>query len=202
MNTFGGNIYEGIKPSGIMDVPGWNSRKTIFGELIREVRPSTIIEVGTWLGASAIHMALQCSKANLQAKIWCVDTWLGSEEFWYSDLEDRDLRMRNGYPQVYFDFIANVVQHGFQDFIIPVPCTSLIGARVMAAQGITADLIYIDGSHHHDDVVADIRAYLPLLRSGGVMFGDDYEWKGVRQAVEQELPKHGNTQEHWIFTKP
>ena len=202
MNTFGFNIYEGIEPSGIQEVPGWNSRKPVFSELIREIRPTTIIEVGTWLGASAIHMALQCGKANLPAKIWCVDTWLGAEEFWYSDLEDRDLRLQNGYPQVYFDFLSNVVQHGYQDVIVPVPCTSLIAARILASQGIKADLIYLDGSHHPDDVVADIRAYLPLLRDGGVMFGDDYEWKSVCAAVKQELPHHEHTTEHWIYHKP
>jgi hypothetical protein len=111
-------------------------------------------------------------------------------------------RACNGYPQVYFDFLANVVQHGFQDVIIPVPCTSVIAARVLASQGIVADLIYIDGSHNYDDVVADIRAYRPLLRSGGVMFGDDYEWKSVREAVEEELPEHERTTEHWIYRKP
>ena len=202
MNTFGGNIYEGIEPSGIQEVPGWNSRRQVFSDLIREVRPTTIIEVGTWLGASAIHMALHCQKTNLQTKIWCVDTWLGSEEFWYSDLTDRDLRMRNGYPQVYFDFLANVVQHGYQDVIVPVPATSLIAARVLASQGIVADLIYIDGSHNYDDVIADIRAYRPLLRSGGVMFGDDYEWKDVRNAVLETLMPHEHMDQHWIYRKP
>lgn len=198
MNTFGGNIYEGIKSSGIQEVPGWNSRKPVFSELIREVKPTTIIEVGTWLGASALHMALHCQKANLQTKIWCVDTWLGAEEFWYSNLDDRDLRLKNGYPQVYCNFLSNVVQHGRQDTIVPVPCTSVIAARVLASRGLVADLIYIDGSHHHDDVVADIRAYLPLLRAGGIMFGDDYEWNGVKLAVEEELPNHEQTTEHWI----
>ena len=202
MNKFGGNIYEGIQPSGIEKVPGWNSRLPIFGELIREVRPGTIIEVGTWLGASAIHMALQCSKANIKAKIWCVDTWLGAEEFWYSDLKDRDLKIRNGYPQVYFDFLSNVVQHGHQDTIIPVPSTSLIAARVLASQGVLADLVYIDGSHHHDDVAADLKAYLPLIRSGGVMFGDDYDFEGVKTAVIETLPVHEHTATHWIYRKP
>jgi NAD(P)-dependent dehydrogenase (short-subunit alcohol dehydrogenase family) len=36
------------------------------------------------------------------------------------------------------------------------------------------DLIYVDGSHDYDDVAADLAAYRPLVRPGGVMFGDDY----------------------------
>jgi hypothetical protein len=198
MNTFGGNIYEGIQPSGVDEVPGWNSRQPIFSELIREVRPSVIIEVGTWLGASAIHMATECKAAELQTTIWCVDTWLGAEEFWYSDLKDRDLRLRHGYPQVYFDFLANVVQHGCQDMIVPVPCTSSIAARLLKARGVMADLIYIDGSHHYEDVRADIRNYFPLVRSCGVIFGDDYEWNDVRRAVNDELFRHEQVGAHWV----
>lgn len=202
MNTFGGNVYDGISRSGKTEVPGWNSRAPIFGELIREVRPATIIEVGTWLGASAIQMSSQCRKANLRTKIWCVDTWLGAEEFWYSELGDRDLCLRNGYPQVYFEFLSNIVQHGYQDVIVPVPCTSLIAARILSARGLSADLIYIDGSHHRDDVAADIRAYLPLLREGGVMFGDDYDWPGVREAVTETIPSAFQSGLHWVFRKP
>jgi hypothetical protein len=200
VNTFGGNIYDGIQPSGVDDVQGWNSRLPIFGDLIREVMPTTIIEVGTWLGASAIHMATHCKKVGLPATIWCVDTWLGAEEFWYSDTKDRDLRMRHGYPQVYFNFLANVVQHGCQDMIIPVPCTSSIAARVLKAQGVVADLIYIDGSHHHDDVRSDIRSYIPLLRPGGVLFGDDCEQFSVRTALVEELCDYWDQKgPHWIW---
>jgi hypothetical protein len=81
-------------------------------------------------------------------------TWLGAEEFWTSqaDTGERDLRQKNGYPQVYFDFLANVVQHDCQDLIVPIPNTSFIGHIILKNRGVLADLIYIDGSHVYEDV--------------------------------------------------
>jgi predicted O-methyltransferase YrrM len=38
------------------------------------------------------------------------------------------------------------------------------------------DFAYIDGSHEARDVLADGLAVLPLLKPGGVMIFDDYEW--------------------------
>lgn len=165
------------------DVQGWGSDHSIFAELIEQVRPRVIIEVGTWKGASALHMASVCDALDLDTRILCVDTWLGAYEFIGAGGE-RDLQARYGWPHVYEQFLANVVSAGQQRRIIPFPQTSLIAARYFWHHQVRADLIYIDGSHDIDDVTADIRAYWRLLRKGGLLFGDDYEsFEGVRRAV-------------------
>lgn len=165
------------------DVQGWGSDSPIFHDLIEAVRPRLIVEVGTWKGASALHMAAICDELDLPTQIVCVDTWLGAYEFLGAGGE-RDLMLRHGYPQVYYQFLANVVRSGQQRRIIPFPQTSLIASRYLWQHQVRADLIYIDGSHDVDDVAADIRAYHTLLRSGGVLFGDDYEsFEDVRHAV-------------------
>lgn len=171
-----------------LDLAGWGSDAPIFSELIAEVRPRLIIEVGSWKGASAIHMAGVCTTLGLDARIVCVDTWLGSLEFW-TDPEDRTrygaLDHLFGYPRVFYQFLANVVQTGHADRILPFPQTSQIAARWFAGHGVQADLIYLDGSHDEGDVAADIRAYLPLVRPGGVLFGDDwgFNYGAVARAV-------------------
>jgi len=199
------DLYEGVSPSGIRDVFGWNSRSHVFARLIGETKPNTIIEVGTWLGASAINMAEETRKAGLETKIYCVDTWLGAEEFWtrWADTPERDLKCRNGLPQVYFDFLSNVVEHGVQDMIVPVTNTSHIGSMILKHRGVEAQLIYIDGSHEYEDVRRDIQDYMPILTSGGVMFGDDMGWKEVREAVEDSLGESFEMVEDnfWVFRK-
>lgn len=190
-NDIGGEgLYEGIAPSGDREVFGWHSRSPLFRALVEETRPRVIFEVGTWLGASAINMATAARELGLETKVYCIDTWLGAEEFWNreSDTPERDLLLRNGYPQAYFRFLSNVVEHGLQDSIVPVPNTSHIGAMILAHRGLRADLIYLDGSHDYEDVRGDIRDYAPLLGEGGVMFGDDFGWSGVKRAVEDSLP--------------
>lgn len=203
MNTIGKDVYDGIVPSSNEEVFGWNSTDPIFEKLIEQTKPNYIIEVGTWLGASAIHMAKITKKLNLNTKIYCVDTWLGAEEFWtrFKDTSERDLKCKNGYPQVYFDFLSNVVRHELQDVIIPVPNTSFNGATILKHYGIKAELIYVDGSHEYDDVKQDIISYTDLLTPNGVMFGDDIRWEGVRKAVDETLKDRVDIidDNHWVL---
>ena len=36
------------------------------------------------------------------------------------------------------------------------------------------DLVYIDGDHSYDAVIADIKAWMPKVRNGGILCGHDY----------------------------
>lgn len=188
MNQITNNIYNGLELLPV-DVTGWNFKHDIFNDLVKQTMPKVIIEVGTWKGGSAIKMANYCKQLRLDTKIYCVDTWLGAYEFWtyLNDTDERDLMLRNGYPQVYYQFLSNVVHSGVKDFIYPVPLPSSTGWKVLEYLGVKADLIYIDGSHEYDDVKADILNYRKLLTDKGVIFGDDYGWEGVRNAVNDSF---------------
>lgn len=193
-----------------LDLQGWHSTDPIFARLIGDVRPRRIIEVGTWKGASAIGMARLAKDHGLDVEIVCIDTWLGALEFWMShDDPNRygSLKMRHGYPNVYYTFIANVILSGHSDSITPFPQTSLNGARWLSLQGLHADLIYIDGSHEEADVLADVVAFWQVLRPGGVIFGDDFSesWPSVIRAVRSFAEHNGlrleEDNEFWIIKK-
>jgi hypothetical protein len=52
------------------------------------------------------------------------------------------------------------------------------------------DFVYIDGNHRYEFVKADLEAYAPKLRPGGLLAGDDYGvagwWEdGVTRAVDE-----------------
>jgi predicted O-methyltransferase YrrM len=54
------------------------------------------------------------------------------------------------------------------------------------------DIIYIDGSHTYEAVKADLNAWWPKLKVGGVLIGDDYweptgVWDGVKRTGAKEL---------------
>ena len=133
-------------------------------------------------------MADSCMMHRLDTEIVCVDTWLGATEFWTDHSDPKryqSLGLKNGYPTVYYQFLANVFKTGHQDHITPFPQSSLNAARFLAKNEVKVDMVYLDGSHEYDDVLSDITAYWPLIRSGGVMVGDDYceYWQGVIDAV-------------------
>jgi predicted O-methyltransferase YrrM len=170
------------------DARGWGGQSPAFRELIAGVRPNLILEVGTWKGASALEMAAALRDLGLDTKIVCVDTWLGALEFW-TDQNDperyQSLRLRHGFPSVYYQFLANVCHKGFQDRIIPFPQTSATAALWFRRFGITADMIYVDASHEEEDVYQDLCSYWEIVSDRGLMFGDDYSWDGVRLAVQR-----------------
>lgn len=195
------NIYK-IDKLYPPDLNGWNFKHQIFDDLVEQVRPKVIIEVGTWKGASALRMARACKRLGLNTKIYCVDTWLGAVEFWtdLSHTPERDLMLVNGYPQIYYQFLSNVIHEGFTDMIIPIPNTSATGAKILKHLGVVADLIYIDGSHEYEDVKSDIDKYMTLLNWSGVMFGDDYGWADVKKAVDETgLKTEIVDQNFWVY---
>jgi len=36
------------------------------------------------------------------------------------------------------------------------------------------DWVYIDGNHSYENVLEDLRHYLPFVKTGGLLCGDDY----------------------------
>lgn len=53
------------------------------------------------------------------------------------------------------------------------------------------NFIFIDAEHGYESVVADITAWWPKLKPGGILFGHDYRhprFPGVQQAFDQSLP--------------
>ena len=180
-----------------VDLSGWNSDHPIFDKLIVEAQPKVIIEVGSWKGRSAMHMAhassslkelceISGSDVPVKTQIYCVDTWLGGIDHITSDKPHDDL-MRDKFnsPEIYHQFLRNFIEAPeFAKRIFPIRNTSLNGARFLAKLGVKSELVYIDGSHEYDDVYADLCAYSQLLRPGGLLFGDDFRnFGGVFAAV-------------------
>lgn len=175
---------------------GWHSDNTVIDRLVAEARPGLIIEVGTWLGGSAIHMGKLLQAQGKSGRILCIDTWLGAAEFWDSQQDEqryKALSIRHGFPMVFYQFLANVIHSGLQDTVVPFPQTANNAAVWLAKRKVKAELIYIDGSHEEDDVAADLAHYWDLLAEGGVIFGDDYDafWPGVIIAVNKFAADRG-----------
>lgn len=197
----GGDIYQGFDHHAYPNDPsGWGGNSPAFDELLAETKPKFIIEVGTWKGASALHMAAILDRLGLQdTRILCIDTWLGALEF-RADLADPErfhaLNCRHGYPTVYYQFLANVRHAGQEKRIIPFPFPSTTAALWLLRTDLRADLIYIDGSHEEEDVFQDLLDYKPLLTPGGTLFGDDWSWTGVRNAVTRFARDHRTPIQH------
>ena len=69
--------------------------------------------------------------------------------------------------------------------------TSIEGARVLTERGVRLAMAFIDGAHDEESVRRDIRAFVPLPSSGGLVALDDCvpdgQFPGVWKAYQSEL---------------
>ena len=121
----------------------WGGNADIFDFLITQKSPTLIIELGTFLGDSAITMAKSIRKNNLNCSIICVDTWLGSKEHWLTtecNLLSLFNNFETGTSELYYKFIKNVIDHKVDDIIIPMPTTTNIASFRSIIASISIDI--------------------------------------------------------------
>ena len=177
------------------DMQGWGSSHPYLTDGFATRRPGVVIEIGVWKGASSIFMATEMKRLGIDGVVLCVDTWLGSSEHWTHLPYFDQLCFDHGYPSLHRKFMGNVVAHQLQDTILPIPLDSLNAAAVMAARGIAADMIHLDGAHDYRSVLSDLQAWWPRLKPGGLLVGDDYyatdHWPEVKQAFDEFMTPMG-----------
>ncbi len=154
---------------------GWGPCSPLLAETVRQVRPRLVIEVGSFLGASAIQLAGALRDNGQDACLICVDTWLGDPAIWADRAVRPHLKITHGRPEYYRSFLANVLAAGLQSWVLPLPLPSLAAARLLTQHRLQAGVVYVDGSHEGGDVRRDLAAYWPLVAAGGAMLGDDYD---------------------------
>lgn len=172
-------LHRGINPYEGFPTAQWagtwygdpGARREILTRNLDRAKPGVVIEVGSFVGESAIFMAKHLKERGVDAVILCVDTWYAGIDHYKGAPEK--IRNHFGRPDFFYKFLANVIEHGCADMILPLAMDSVNAARLLAHLGIKADFAYIDASHEEGDVLRDYEAYWPLVRKGGVMVVDD-----------------------------
>lgn len=170
--------FSGAVSADMVDHQGWASDNVLLKRAIDVKRPRLIAEVGVWKGGSVITFAERLRAYNLDSVVIAVDTWLGSSEHWLVPGWTDSLRIVSGYPRLYDTFAANIAAKGLRDYVVPLPLDSLNAAKVFEHHRLRPEIMHIDGGHDYESVMADLRAWWPLLAEGGVLIGDDYHSNG------------------------
>lgn len=158
-------------------IDGYFDFENFYTEIINWCEPSAhIIEVGAWKGKSTAYLVVEAVNSKKNIKIDVVDTWLGSNE----PEHQNDAIIRAG--QLYEHFVNNL--KSVEGHYRPVRSTSLEAATSYKDNSL--DFVYIDASHEYKDVLADIRAWTPKIKRGGILAGHDFTTApGVRRAVDE-----------------
>ena len=166
---------------------GWHGGVENFRDIFNEVKINTAIDVGVWMGQSSITMAKLLKQQGKGGILISVDPWCGSVEHWRNGgagwngmlLRDRSV------PMIYERYRSNVIREQVEPFVLPFPVGGHVASQIFTNIKLSADIVHLDGSHEYEDVVIDLRDWWPIVRPGGILYGDDYAWNGVAKAVEE-----------------
>jgi predicted O-methyltransferase YrrM len=134
-------------------------RRAIYS-VILQLKPRKILEIGTHLGASTIHIAAALKRLGASGKLATLDI---------DDANAKDGPWHQfGMPRSPFDYLREMGLDGFVSFIKSDSIAYLSSAQE------AYDFIFLDGDHCAATVYQELSLSLPLLSAGGVVMLHDY----------------------------
>jgi hypothetical protein len=161
----------GVKPTmrdDWRDLPGpnWFSGAEIYRRFVAGAEPGAIaVELGAWKGRSARCMGEEISASGKPIHFFAVDHWQGSQGEAPHE-QDEDVRSGRLY-EVFLQNIAPVAAH-----VEPIRSDTVAAAERFEDGSV--DFLYVDASHTYDGVLADLVAWFPKVKAGGLIAGDDW----------------------------
>jgi predicted O-methyltransferase YrrM len=148
--------------------------------LARVLSPATklVVELGAWVGLSTRFIADHAPNTTIIS----VDHWVGSPEHQAQE------RFQKLLPRLFETFQARCWD--YRDRVVPLRMNTLDGLRTVAESGLQPDFVYVDAEHSYQAVMAELNLARQLFPRA-VLGGDDYDWKGVREAADAFARQHG-----------
>jgi predicted O-methyltransferase YrrM len=171
-------------------IPFWN--QCLDALSINRNDPLDILEVGSFEGKSTTWIAENLLN-NEQSSLLCIDTFEGGIEHREGSTEHKKWEHLD---TLYDMFLHNTSVCKNSDKIKVRVGDSQVVLPELNKAGRQFDIIYIDGSHETEHVFNDGINSFEMLKPGGLIIFDDYEWslngvqtvKAALIALEEKLP--------------
>ena len=166
------------------------------------------VEVGSFKAGSITRLAelLKTKYANWNmTSIVCVDPFSGDVNMWAwnnQKVAGHDFLATglDGRPRIFDTFMANVLDKGHQDMIVPIVASGLVGMKLLirlkAENRIqeSPGMIYLDSAHEVDETFMELSTAWNLVEECGAILGDDWGWAAVAADVSRFVQEKNLTQ--------
>lgn len=179
-----GKLAEGERPTVLRKL----SRKHL-PSICRDLGFTHGAEIGVWKGGYSLTLC----QAAPNMHMLCVDPWLRYDA-WEDGKNSQDADIDAA------EAIARKVLAGHN-------CTIVKNFSVEAAKDVpdgSLDFLHIDGNHLYDPVMADLNAWVPKVKSGGIASGHDMKVSENKPYIQVVAAVRDYTRAHkiepWFIT--
>jgi len=172
-------------------IPGWFNYSDIYIDAVNSVDYNGhFVEIGSFLGKSTVFMAYIIKAINKNIKFDAIDLWditLVSDkdrESYIKLLKSRSIESRD----LYLIFLNNMVRYDVHDIVNPIKAYSIEAANNYENNSL--DFVFIDTDHTYESMTKELEAWYPKIKPNGTLAGHDYDWVGVRKAVDEKFGKN------------
>jgi len=146
---------------------GWRQWDTYLKKFVdKEIN---CLEIGSYKGDATEKMLVHLS-TNPKSRVYAVDTWAGSPEYPNMD-----------FSLIEKEFDERMKKTGKDNQLIKMKMLSSKALMKLIQDKIMFDFIYIDASHEAKDVLSDAILSWEILKEGGIIIFDDYQWDKLKE---------------------
>lgn len=172
------------------DIDGWFAWRSAQEEAVKHFPDgSQFVEVGTYLGRSICSLGEVVKQSGKKISVIGIDNCTGSGPEGLSGKDYHESAVKNGGGSFAAALRKNVEDCGLSDTITLIISDSVSASELFTRASL--EWVHLDARHDYASVKADIEAWLPKVKPGGWLSGDDYneeKWPEVVKAVNDVLP--------------
>lgn len=186
-----------IKIETTEDIYGAFDFPELYDKIYNDLPDNGIfIELGTFLGKSASYFAQKIKEGNKEVTFATIDNFTAMPDSWIGvakyQMEIQGLTQRQVLEQNLKDLKLNKY--------VGIIDNDTVEASKEYPNGLI-DAVFIDADHSYEAVKADIEAWLPKIKPGGIIAGHDIDFPSVWKAVRETLPEFKVVNRSWFTNK-
>lgn len=164
-------------PKFLSNIESWHGHVFFVRDLVHNMCPSIIVELGVHKGDSLLSMAQSCIESNLETKLYGIDHWEGDSQAGHFDSE-------------VYNYVEGIKNRDFNQLKL---IKSTFDNAISQFENGSIDILHIDGFHSYEASKNDFFRWLPKVKNEGVIlihdiasqnknFGVVNLWKEIKES--------------------
>ena len=162
-------------------------KASALASILVALHPKVVVELGVWMGGSAIPMAIALRHLGA-GQLIAVDAWSADASVLGQEIDDSkwwgETIGPDGHESAFQTFLGRLEKH----HIAPDRCLVVRKRTDEAAIPSSIDVLHHD-ANHGPQAILDIERWASAVRMGGLLVIDDLDWPGdhVQRARDRAI---------------